>query len=592
MSNNLATLAAQTPYTVEELESFIEKFSPSKPKKIDEYLLDVNYNDKRIIYQPSEFAVHFVNTVKMINGKQGEEHSTPITHYEILDDLAAHEQYILQLVHRGGAKSTLAEYEFLYIALYGRLAPHGSILNIDVENTLWHNYAMYIGDSIDNGVATMRKNLKNRFENSEFLNKYLEANIKETEWYFKTKFIDPRIGRHREFVVQGFGADSGIRGTREFNERPTMVIIDDIIKDKAAKSPTMLKTIKDTVSGTIDYALHPTKRLVQWLGTPFNEADPITSAAESGAYKTHVYPVAARFPCTEEEFNGSWPDRFSFNTIMKQYVKALMTGELDAFYREMMLRTTSDENRLIPNSCIMWYTEDELDLSRANIYITTDMATTDKESSDYNVIMVWAVDHRGVYHLIDGIRAQQLVGETLDQIIMFVRKYNPISVGIEVTGQQGAFMQWLQDKMVETDTFFNIANQIHTKVPGIRPTSNKFGRFVTAVPMFKAHNIRMPKHLSESELVTGFIHEISLATKDGFKSKNDDTLDGFSMLKSMHISIPDGGTVSDHYGRIANQEESAFTTRNPYNREFDSVMDTTTFGATLSADQKRKRYIA
>lgn len=589
-SHNLNTLASLTPFTPEELSKYIEEFSQGTPKKISEYLVDVDYGIKRQTYRPSAFAVHFINTIKLINDGRGEEHTSPITHYEILDDLAAHKMYILQLIHRGGAKSTLAEYEYLYIALNGRLAPYGSMLDIDIDRTLWHNYAMYLGDSIDNGVATMRKNLKNRFENSEYLNKYLVAEIKETEWYFATKFKDPRIGKCREFIVQGFGADSGIRGTREFGERPTMVIIDDIIKDKAAKSPTMLKSIKDTVSGTIDYALHPTRRLVQWLGTPFNEADPITTAAESGAYSTHVYPIAAKFPCTEEEFNGAWPDRFSFKSVMTLYVKALLTGELDAFYRELMLRTTSEENRLVPSNAILWYDMEDIDLSKMNIYITTDMATTDKQTSDYNVIMVWGVDHLGDYYLLDGIRAQQLVGETLDQIISMVIKYNPISVGIEVTGQQGAFIQWIRDKMVAADVFFNIASQIGSKEPGIRPTGNKYGRLITAVPLFRSHNVKLPRHMHESDIIVGFIHELTLATKDGIKSKNDDTLDAFSMLKSMHISIPDGDVVPQHESRHL---DSVLKHNNPYNREFHTVHDTSSsFGSGLSTEAKNKRYIA
>ena len=90
-----------------------------------------------------------------MNGEQGEEHKTPVTHYRMLDTLVSGNPKTINMCHRGLAKTTvMAEYLFLYIAVYGGIPKFGKI-----------DIALYVSDSIENGVKNMRKNLEHRWEN-------------------------------------------------------------------------------------------------------------------------------------------------------------------------------------------------------------------------------------------------------------------------------------------------------------------------------------------------------------------------------------------------------------------------------------------
>lgn len=54
------------------------------------------------------------------------------------------------MVHRGAAKTTvLGEYLILYLATFGELLTFGQV-----------DFALYVSDSIDNGVKNMRKELR------------------------------------------------------------------------------------------------------------------------------------------------------------------------------------------------------------------------------------------------------------------------------------------------------------------------------------------------------------------------------------------------------------------------------------------------
>src|SRR5690606_20168433 len=56
------------------------------PWKVEDYLNKISYEDDPS-YVPSEFALEFVNFIKMVNGREGEEHKTPVVHYKMLDTI-------------------------------------------------------------------------------------------------------------------------------------------------------------------------------------------------------------------------------------------------------------------------------------------------------------------------------------------------------------------------------------------------------------------------------------------------------------------------------------------------------------------------
>src|SRR5690554_694163 len=143
-----------------------------KALTVTEHLNAVDYSDDPN-YVPSAFALEFVNFIKLVNGQEGEEHSTPVTHYKMLDTLTHNGNRVANLCHRGLAKTTvMGEYLFLYLGTYGALPGFGPV-----------SLALYVSDTIENGVYNMRKGLEYRWENSEFLQAYIpKKNFIETRW--------------------------------------------------------------------------------------------------------------------------------------------------------------------------------------------------------------------------------------------------------------------------------------------------------------------------------------------------------------------------------------------------------------------------
>lgn len=496
-------------------------------QNIDELLNEVSYAELAG-YVPSPFAIKLVDMIKLIHGGNPENKS-PVAHYLMLDKFVKEKDLdTINLCHRGFAKTSLKMYLMWYIAIFNELPDFGSV-----------PYGLYISDSMDNGVKRMRHRLDDTWNDSFFLQQMVpQFKTTDARW----DFIN---ASGKRLVITGHGAQQKIRGTVENSSRPVLALIDDIISDEDARSDTAIRNIEATVYNAIEFALHPSRKKVIWSGTPFNARDPIYKAVESGAWAVNLFPVCEKFPCSKEEFVGVWEDRFGFESIHKKYIKLRDSGKLDAFNQELMLRITSDEDRVIEHGDIQWYERRRLLENRGafNFYITTDFAVSDKKHSDYSVISVWAYNSNGDWYWVDGVCKQQLMDKSVDELFRLAQIYEPMSVGIETNGQQAGFLPWVQGEMLDRGIFFNLAKTGNNL--GIRNTGSKFERFMkSCVPWFKAKKIYFPTECKEDFAIKEAMNELSLVTRKGFKSKHDDFIDTISMLDAMQAWKPSGSNGS------------------------------------------------
>lgn len=352
--------------------------------------------------------------------------------------------------------------------------------------------------------------------------------------------------------------NTGLRGTKRYGKRPQICVIDDLISDESAKSKLVMTLIKDTIYNGVEHALDPRRRLIIFNGTPFNSEDPIIEAVESGAWEVNVYPICERFPCEEEEFKGAWEDRFNYKYIKGQYELLKTTGHINSFYQELMLQISADDTRLVRDEDIKWYSVKSLLKNRSNFnfYITTDFATSTKTSADWSVISVWAVNSNGDFFWVDGVCSKQNMDKNIDDLFTLVQKYRPImEVGVEITGQQGAFISWLSREMMERNIWFTFASSdSRGRSPGIRPTTDKLTRFNVVLPWFKSGKMYFPEEMRDGTAMTEMLQELRLTTYEGIKG-HDDFIDTISQLAYLKIIRPSedselNATISEDDNRV------------------------------------------
>ena len=130
-------------------------------KTVEDYLNETDYSNTDN-YKPSDFALGFINFMKLVDGGES-PNKTPVVHLKMLDNFVVNNgKDTINMCHRGIAKSTLLEYLIFYIAVFSELPDFGTV-----------PYALYVSDTMDNGVDTMKNALESRYYNSAFLQKYI-----------------------------------------------------------------------------------------------------------------------------------------------------------------------------------------------------------------------------------------------------------------------------------------------------------------------------------------------------------------------------------------------------------------------------------
>jgi hypothetical protein len=96
---------------------------------------------------------------------------------------------------------------------------------------------------------------------------------------------------------EAFGAEQAIRGTFHGSGRPKLLLGDDLITDKEAKSPTECENRWDWLEKAIDY-LGPPEGNVKFLGvgTVLNKNDPISKAKAAIGHLVHHFRAIVKLP--------------------------------------------------------------------------------------------------------------------------------------------------------------------------------------------------------------------------------------------------------------------------------------------------------
>lgn len=500
----------------------------------------------RDTYIPSQEALKFISFIRACNV---EENVSPEIHYRLADKYFSKDKQVLIEAFRGSAKSTLMEWFVIYAAVMGEVPGFGPV-----------NFITFIGDSMDNGVKNFFRNVSGKIDQSDLLRSLLKIQ-RGTDNEMELVNSDGH-----ELDIKGYGAGTNIRGVRYKNRRPDIAILDDITTNEAKTSDAIQKTINDNFYKAVVPALHPTRYKIFFIGTPISENDLLHQLSNNKEWVVHKFPICEVFPCEKEEFVGFWEDRFPYSAVKEKYDMLLNSGKAQDFYQEYMLEITDLSTLLVDEEDVRWFDLKMLMKNKHlyNFYISTDFATSTKKSADYSTIGVWAVGSDDNWFLVDGQCKRQDMQNNLEDLLRYVHKWKPLSVGIESSGQQGGFISILEDMMMQRNVWFQIARKRGSKEPGIRPVKDKVHRFVTGVqPKFKQNKIWFPKpELIQDKpylaaLLEEMINELSKFTlAGGVKAlAHDDAIDLLNQLSEMELFTPDGDPSAGNAGTVMVDEQ-------------------------------------
>lgn len=408
------------------------------------------------------------------------------------------------------------------------------------------------GDSQQAGAKVQANTVRDICSDSLFCKEYFERmRFTDEECEFIRKGTGPEKKRSFMFKVKG-AAGGSVRGIRYKTERPQIFTFDDIIKNEAdANSPIIMAKLRSMIYSDAENALGRKGKIII-VNTPFNKKDPVYAALESGVWTPVCIPICEKIYLNmpKSEYRGSWEEMKTYEDVMEKYEDSYYGETLREFNQELMLRISSEEDRLVKEDQIQWYSRKALEknLGGFNIYITTDLTASNSLKGDFSVIMAWAVNSKGDWFLLDAKVKKMTIDEQYKPIFTMNRQWGAkygrnVTVGIEIDGQQQLNLHTLKKQMIEYNSFFTFAKQIGSPYgkEGIsrrQASGAKHEQFMRVHPLFQQHKIYFPEEMKNGPDMEEILNELTYVTYEGFGSKHDDALDGISMIAAIDAMLP------------------------------------------------------
>lgn len=575
-----------------------ERYEFNVDKALD--CIDLTFNG----YTPSRDAIEFFNIMRLVYGEDFETDNA-LMHYflvdlvygnikrenfpysqEINEKIRLNSKKIAIIASRFSAKSTIiTAFMPIITAITGKMPNFGDVM-------FWVSF----GDSQQAGAKVQANTIRDICEDSLFCKDYFEKmrfTDEECEFIRKDDPKNPLPIKKRCFMFKVKGAAGGsVRGIRYKTERAQIITFDDIIKSEAdAGSPIIMKKLVSMIYSDAENALGKKGKIII-VNTPFNKKDPVYTALENGVWTPVCLPVCEKIylDMPKSEYRGSWEAMKPYEEIMEKYEDAYYGDTLREFNQELMLRISSEEDKLIPDKLLegQWYKRTDIlkNLYAYNLYMTTDFTTTGNKGSDLSGIAVWAVNHNQDWFMLDLCLRKQEVEQQYNEVFRFIDTYTPenktFEVGVEVDGNQRSHIHALKDRMRQRLNYFTIARQRGSQ-PGAQGIlsrlegGNKHWRMRMMLPMFQNRKIFFPEELRHSPDMVELMDEIRYTSYTRFSSKHDDGMDLLSMINALEVVYPaknmsyiptkikDGKVAADDiYGMINRHSDEEYSAYDSY----------------------------
>ena len=242
--------------------------------------------------------------------------------------------------------------------------------------------------------------------------------------------------RGRNIILMGAGAASDIRGITLENQRPDIMIFDDIQTREDADSETVSKNLETWMVGTAMKAKSPHGCLFVFIANMY-------PTKHSLLRKLKHNPTWTKFIAGGILSDGTslWEDLQPIAQLVKEYENDLSMGRPEVFYAEVLNDENASVNNLVDLTKLPAYSIPEDELHQGN-FIIIDPAT-DKANSDYVSIMYFEV-HQMVpvcKHIIEGRLSP---GDTIAESLRIALSKNCRVIAIESNAYQYTLNYWFQ----------------------------------------------------------------------------------------------------------------------------------------------------
>lgn len=242
--------------------------------------------------------------------------------------------------------------------------------------------------------------------------------------------------RGRNIILMGAGAQSDIRGITLENERPDIMLFDDIQTREDADSEIVSKNLETWMVGTAMKAKSPHGCLFIFIANMYPTKHSLLRKLKSN-------PTWTKFIAGGILQDGTslWEDLQPIKQLLREYQNDLSMGRPEVFYAEVLNDENASVNNLVDLSKLPPYSIPEDELHQGN-FIVIDPAT-DKANADAVSIMYFEV-HNAIPVCKKLIEGRLSPGDTIVESLKIALSKNCRVIAIESNAYQYTLNYWFQ----------------------------------------------------------------------------------------------------------------------------------------------------
>ncbi len=253
-------------------------------------------------------------------------------------------------------------------------------------------------------------------------------------------------------LVMARGSGQKIRGLRNRQYRPDLVVIDDLENDESVRNPRRIqKALKWIVEAVYGSLTHDASLFM--IGTLLSRNSVLAQLLENPEWSTRKYQ--ALLP----DGTPLWPARWSKEEL--QHRKAIMGA---ASFNKEFMNDPRDEEGLFREDWIRFYDESELAGRGLAHYMFIDPSVGAGETADFKAVVTVGVDTKEmVYYVRDAWIRKASIDAMIRAAYVRYERYRPIFVGIESNGFQKVLLRDF-DRYAQEKGFYLPIRQVNHSI--------------------------------------------------------------------------------------------------------------------------------
>lgn len=463
----------------------------------------------------AEVIAGFVGGV--LAGRFDGQAASPDFHKECWELCCSDEKFVAIAAPRGHAKSTAVTLGYGLATLLFRQRKF-MLLVSDTESQA----SLFLG--------TFKQELQ---ENNELIELFdIKRNDKGLVQFVKDSETDIIVecnDGHR-FRIIAKGAEQKLRGLIWNGSRPDIIMCDDMENDELVMNKERREKMRRWFKG----ALLPCRSdsgVVRMVGTILhmdsllerlmpNDSDKQTHQTGLKTWSTRKSMwKSVKYAAHNRDFSELlWPQKKSAAEFKLMYEEAVKDGTTDVYSQEYLNKPIDESVSFFKKNDFLSATKEDED-KVVNHYITADLAISEKDTADFSVFIVAAVDENKMIYIKDVIRERLDGREIVDTLLTLQRIYDPEAVGIEEMQVSKAIGPFLREEMIKNNTFINL-------VPLKHGGKDKIMRARSIQARVRAHGV---KFFKDGDFYPNFENECLTFPR----GKHDDQVDAFAYLGMM-----------------------------------------------------------